>query len=194
MKSKAPEKAAATAREKARVLEDKARQAGRAARAAKDRLRQAKAKLKLAKEEANQARKAAKAAKRTYSEANDASEEAVAEAAALEQRIPVAQASAAPARAKSRKPNRARARKAAPTRPKPRAATVRSRVVKSPVVMAVHGEPETSEAVATVQPAQGTQEVRIQLPSDITVPTDVFSGTPAPSEGFALPDSETSSQ
>ena len=188
MKSKALEKAVTAAREQARVLEDKANQSERALRAARDRLKQAKANLKLAKHEASQARKASKAAKRASAEAMDASEEAAAAVAALEQRIQ-AQGPAAPARAKSRKPKRGRGRKPATARP---GATVRTRKVNSPTL--VTAPDQTGETMVTVPATGGGQEVRIQLPSDITVPTDVFSGNPVQSEEFAVPDSETSSQ
>lgn len=193
-KSKALEKALVAAREQARILEDKAMQSGRTVRAAKDKLRQAKGQLKLAKEEVREARKAAKAAKRACAEATDASEEAAAEVAGLEKRVPAAPVPAAPARAKSGKSKRARRRKSASARPGPGAATARSKKPRSAAGAAVPDEPDSGESAGTVPPNAVSMEVQIQMPSDIAVPTDVFSGNPAQGDGFVPPGSETSSQ
>jgi hypothetical protein len=87
MKLEALEKALATARDQARVLEKKAQESDLVAITAKNDARQAKSKSKLAKQKAKRARKAAKEAKRTSAEALCASERADVEVAALEKRI-----------------------------------------------------------------------------------------------------------
>ncbi len=193
MKAKSLEKAVTAAREQARILEDNASQSGRIARDAKDQLRQAKGNLKQAKEEARHARKASRAAKRACTEATAASEAAAAELAALEKRMKPSRARAAPARAKSKKPIRARVRKSAANRPRPRVATADSKKAKPPLVTAVPAAALTGPHTVSIHPDPPHMEVHIQVPSDIAVSTDVFSGNPAQSDGFGLADPETSS-
>jgi len=111
MKLEALEKAASTAREQARRLEQEARQAGGSARAAKDKARQAKAKLKLAKREAKQSRRAAKEAKYAFAEAQFAAEKADAKAGSLEKKMQKLRKKSSQAHVSMRKPKPAPAHK-----------------------------------------------------------------------------------
>lgn len=126
MKLEAIKKAILTARERARLLEGRAKQLAQATRSAKGLAKLAKGKLKLAKQEAKKARKAYKAAKREYADAVGASEAAANDLALLEAKIKRAR----------RTPRQPRAN-GKPSQPIPTKASVAKKPAKTEVMAAV---------------------------------------------------------
>jgi len=186
MKLDALEKAVATTREQARILEHKAKQSGQAAQSAKNKARQAKSRLKLIRQEAKQARKASKDAKRTFAEALGAAKTAAAEVANLERNLQKARKKAQLAGSKNAKTKTTVAPKSAAA--KLRSHAPKSVAAKTPVKPVALAKPAPRPNLKRAQPAPERRDSGIQVPRDFgPMATETSAATPSRSDASTSP-------